>query len=1051
MSMNRNFLILTRPGLMKRLFFSILMGVVLAHEAVATINTYTNNGNFIVPPRTPPQVDATNFLNNGLFSMDLVSYEFQTSGGIVSPEALYDFSSVRNFTNRNKMFANPGFRFDTEPVSVGSRYRANFFVNAGLVPPAFSNASIVTVQHISIDATNVQNRGLLQTGNRGLIEIRGNGLDLTRGAIVVESFGNLTNGAGTLPTDSPSANDGIVSLYWGITNGRAGGVAANQIVPANFPPPSGATLPYGAGFGASNSVHYYNVVSNGYPVSNSVSWYYTLQVQRNPYTIFDAQFRYGDNVGLVATQWVNTVINATSTNRSVQVVYVRNPDTNISVLIGCSLPTAPAQPGVISVAFNSTGVNALNQSVTNGFLLVDTLGSVQTNKQVSPYYSQLGGTPFQPVYQPTNFTITRTTGSYALANNSAIQKPFTSSAIFAGTNPAPVTNFNTAAYGVQLTTTNVQLRYGPEQSYNTLPGRVEITADKSLDLTLSRIDSLSYLSINSTNHFVGSSNANISCPFVDLALGSTNGSLVVPRMFASTIPRLCGLVDVYSVVWTNFLFVNNTTTLTSAASTEKTNATPVVFNVVMVDAHLQTTSPPPQTLTLWLRSTNTSGPNQPGDITIGDTYNVVSNLFIESASLNLLASAQLNFSMSELTWAGQAPYLQTLTNAGVINNAGFGDLNSLGGEGLYFISHDRATGAEIPYASFVNQDTGSILSIGGIIVQANYMENAGIIWATNGPVFISGTNVNLDANGAEISESGDISINAGSLFVGDGHFISAARALSFSVTNDLNTGDNAWYVGDGLNLLIKPATGDFLGTDMYLPAFDYAQVDSIWAGQDFGATFAGFFDNAGLFDLELDGGLNSQFHFIGATGNNAIYTEFLDLLDSTTELDADGNVVQLNIEPGMKIYYGSAFMDTTTDVSAQLDGKNNGRLVWLNGASQIAATVMAKTLAKKHGFLKPRNVLKSRSFVAQATTGAPFSSKDVDLRMSPYDGATKTVTVSWNTPANATSLIYVKPLGTRNWTLLTSHISSSQAGRVSLQGTPASTSLLYRVLINPVR
>src|SRR3989442_439711 len=120
--MNRHFT--TLREVMKRLIFSALMGGLLAQATWgATINTYTNNGSLVVPPNAPPQVDATNFLNNGLFSIDLVAYDTQISGGTIAPNSLYNFYSTQNFTNRNQMFCRPGFRFDNEPVSVGARHR----------------------------------------------------------------------------------------------------------------------------------------------------------------------------------------------------------------------------------------------------------------------------------------------------------------------------------------------------------------------------------------------------------------------------------------------------------------------------------------------------------------------------------------------------------------------------------------------------------------------------------------------------------------------------------------------------------------------------------------------------------------------------------------------------------------------------------------------------------------------------------------------------------------------------------------------------------------
>ena len=67
-------------------------------------------------------------------------------------------------------------------------------------------------------------------------------------------------------------------------------------------------------------------------------------------------------------------------------------------------------------------------------------------------------------------------------------------------------------------------------NYTNMAGRIEIRADDRLDLTHSKISSLNYLLLKSTNQFVGNTGAQVMSPNLDLDLGSTNGSLVLTNL-----------------------------------------------------------------------------------------------------------------------------------------------------------------------------------------------------------------------------------------------------------------------------------------------------------------------------------------------------------------------------------------------------------------------------------------------------------------------------------------------------------------------------------------
>ena len=194
---------------MKQLLFTGLL--ILALEGLVSAQpgtTYTNNGSINAPPDRFPVVDATNFLNNGLFNIGLPN---------VLPLNLFDFSDVLNFTNHNVMACNTGFRFDTEPSGSGSATMAANFINlapgsvaAGSATNGFfafstngfigggAGLAAITIGEsgfplLVVSATNIVSTGLLDVGESGIINLGGANINLERGTVHVEGFDESTN------------------------------------------------------------------------------------------------------------------------------------------------------------------------------------------------------------------------------------------------------------------------------------------------------------------------------------------------------------------------------------------------------------------------------------------------------------------------------------------------------------------------------------------------------------------------------------------------------------------------------------------------------------------------------------------------------------------------------------------------------------------------------------------------------------------------------------------------------------------------------------------
>src|SRR5690349_4013883 len=106
---------------MKKALFAGMMSLLLAQfvSGQAPLTGYTNFGNVT----SPPVIDATNFVNLGIFNF-------------VTPSSLpFDFSDVRTFTNRNAMADDTGWRFDTAvPNQFGNPTRSPALVFANMNP-----------------------------------------------------------------------------------------------------------------------------------------------------------------------------------------------------------------------------------------------------------------------------------------------------------------------------------------------------------------------------------------------------------------------------------------------------------------------------------------------------------------------------------------------------------------------------------------------------------------------------------------------------------------------------------------------------------------------------------------------------------------------------------------------------------------------------------------------------------------------------------------------------------------------------------------------------
>ena len=933
----------------------------------ATSDFYVNDGVVLCPPQIPPQVDATNFVNNNFFNINFTNFvqqQYQTAG-------------TWNYTNNGVMIANGGFRFDTAPTGSGTRRMAASFVNNGTISAgsAVNNTNLFAglffftagLPKLQISATNVSLRSSTNiVGADGLFSLAGKNVDLNRAHIQMEGFDENPDSLFALFN---TAVPGLSAEYWGIGTNVMNPAANFEIPPPRTPP--------------------------------------SLILRQSGFIGF--QFLTMPAAKFYVQEF------AVGTNRFVQAVFLSN--TNDAILNNVYFPnTGAALVEWLGLATNqATGV-----VTTNHLYLSDTFGSFASNSVVTNFsYYSVAGTAIPVNYQFTRFN------PYLFG----LGAPFPDSSPAGVFDPVTVTN-QFAAFGAVLSPTSVLLASLPAsgRSVTNMPGRVEITADHTLDLSFAEISALNYLRLKATNNISGMGGAAIVTPNSDINLATTNGSLAITNLLYPTVQRFTGTVDLWSGRWTNDFGGFNTR-----------------YSVLFVDSKLNPTAPSlVQDLTL--RSTN---------VVISDVLNVTHNLMIEAERLTLVSNVppavvptgQLNLLSSAITWPGSTPRLQFLTNNGSItalNSVFFGGSRT----SPFFTSNYNE-----PYLAFVNRGT---VTTEGSLIWANYFENSGQFGTGIG--FGSISLQSIDArltNGGFVAVNGDVSITSGSLSVTN-HLLQAGRVLTLSVTNNLtDTGfsnANSWVVGRGFNMPVKPVTGDLLGTTITETAQPGSENTHLLAGQDRGADSAGFSDNAALGRLVLDGrGPTSLFSFTGAGTNNALYVDYLDLRNFATNIDLSGNLTGVGIAGNMRIYYGQAVAGGTS-VAERLNHANGDRLRWV---ASYAGIYSATNLVYPDGTTNAFNAALVQSCnqdsdgdgLVNCSDPTPIlRSEDLGLTVTPTNVPSAGVVISWQTvPSSSNTVLYKTSSGGTIWTVLTNFVVGPVGGTISVFDPMTSSSRFYRV------
>ena len=855
--------------------------VVMATSALAS---YTGG-----PVTTAPQVDATNFYNSTTWSI-FTTLPYRTA------------NTLNYFNDGGSMYGIAGWDFEWYPSGAGVPHPSATFTNGNY-------GVIYGDPYLLVSATNLVNKGRLNSSASGKIQLFGSYVSLARSYVQIQPLVSI-----------PYAYSGQTNFFGDVgVYDQAWGLGTNYFKPQDL---------------------LQNVVYNP-PIVTMQSQSPTVPQMTDPcgrsrgFTIGATNNAYLDNTNSVAgtnvitgySDWTYTYDKGKS-NCVVQVVIVRVADTNLvasirfspsssatniaqtaSVLITASLPN----PLVLS--------NDLSTLCLDDTVVAETYGGLALNSNANQVASCTGST-----YRPANYVLNRTvstlytsglpgygtpTNAFFLIDNfiNQVVVPAYPSATVGNTK---LTNGFKNALSGNLTGYSAyvdNLAAEPPQSANpsltNFPGEVRIYAT-NLDLTLARIRGEGELLIQTAHLIPYPTNwaPVVDCPNLGYNLGSTNGFLHLLNLAHTNSYRLNGTLNVVDAVWKD------------SVTTVNSNTIAVTFHYLIVDAGSLSSQIPVLTYDLLLHATN---------ILVSDQVAVQQNLLLDGKSFTLDSQGSMSLTNSHLSnWIyTNMPGMRYFTNNGgitVAQNAHFGD--------------DGPTNLAV----FVN--TGSIVS-SGLRIGADYLMLNGINDAGFSGEFDAYCKTGV-VNGAGIYDyvfaGANLQFFANSLTITNRSYLVAYNTLNFFVTNNLTDGGlgagNIFYCANGFNLPVKPAAGDLLGTTIQSYISGGAQVDHTWAGHDYGRNAFGYLNNVAVGTLKLTAKDTSQyplFNFVGAGSQNALYVDTLDVTNLTS-----GFANYLQIAGNMKIYYNRVVAGSAaslTSASAANPGLLNGQLIWMGSTN----------------------------------------------------------------------------------------------------------------------
>jgi len=959
----------------------LLLALSIQSACCQVSDTYENAG-FYNGPSNP--IVAVNFINDdgAVFNIDFPA----VTGTSLLTELFDGWSNVENYTNNGTMNCNTGFRFDTQTTGhVGAMNFNNAgFINCGLDPDAIA----LFQYYLFTESTFYAFGGIYGFfGNVGLVGNGGFGTFYTG-----HGYGSLYAFGGVYVLATNVVNSGsILSGYSSFMNIRGNSV---DLTYGNV----GMTTNFYTGLFGVGQPAYGKYEDIGL---NTNFWDVTADLTPN-FAITSLPF---GRLVFGSTPYINITTNYLGTNTLIQAVFLLNEQSNTTATVNFQTDGFGNDFAYIQWAgsyFNpATGLESSNYleliddytlAISTNVLL--TLNNVPDN---FVFESQVG-TPYlttsYPSGFPAGFTFLPTTG---------------------------VTNRYSDVIA-ELEPTTVGTNLVPGGALTNIAGRVQISASGTLNISSAIISGMNYLNLTATNQLVNDGQAQISAPYSDLYLGSTNGNLVMTNVLVSSVPKWNGTVTAWSSGWQ------------APNATGATN----YYEVLVVDSTLNPIFQAQQQDVILYASNN---------LVISDLLGVMRNFYTTATNLLITTNipgngsyaldGELNVAPPGFSWASATPNLRTLTNNGAIRTA---NLTAFGS-------------AAIPYLSFVNN--GLISNAFGAKIFTGDFENSGNFIAGN--VLLGNGQFNLQASGTALFTNGTISAGATmslaantlilsnqNLTAGDGITLSAVKLLTDTgVTNGNNWTLGSAYGGfgnlPGFSLLSKPVSGDLLGTtiDAISPG---GRLVNTWAGIDYGLSNQGFTNNEAIGRLILDSTTNSghygKFNFTGVGISNAIYIDYLEFADTATNgVNNSYDFTNfVTIDTNMVVYFAQA-VALGTSIAEKLDkasraGANGGRLRWIPTYSGYFS---GTNLVSPNGTTNFVNVALAQSTlidsdgngIVNANDPNPFyTASEVDLNVQVTNAPTLETLISWHSiPASTNFVYYTTDIGGTNWSVLTNFVS----------------------------
>jgi len=968
----------------------------LAAFRAAAQAAYYDNAGIVTYPGTqkygPPQIDATNFVNSGLFEIN-----FQTLD-LIAP--YYETSDTVNYTNTDSgvMVADTGFQFDTQSSTSGARTMAGSFYNSGFVgcdPSSDTNApfldeyGLLGYAQCLITATNIVNPGEVDVADGGLIQMTGKNVNLVRALLTVENLTANANGEGAFGTNVWFPVDDLIELT------PTTAFAESAFFPI---PPVILEL--------TNSTPYYQQTQQGSNNLVRAVFLEDFSGSNVSYNVYfgqlpfpkDEQLGFGD----VTIQWASTYLDYATGRTFTNYLYLNNDYVE------------GTQTNILPIPANGVPAN---------FIFTGSVTPVLTNLPFATpqFYPGFGPAVVSNLYDVVNATFTSPFGTNIIANQAITNLP----------GRVQITGLSNLDLTLAQITGPSYLRVESTNQFNGSAGAVIETpyADLYLGVTngyphpmyvtntlqaFSPVWSGNVIAWNTRWTYVDPTgvsndfrvlivqsqiNPTMAAQVQDLALYNTNSTVIsdtfnVMRSFTATARSLTLTTNVVGygatsadgelnlnsagIFWQSS--VPNLRYVTNYGAIRTQNAVDFGYPVL-------TNVNPPVAATGMLSLTAT-GTNvvKKDQVTIGTNhYMFVATLTNKVPGQVLMVPSSVDATLDNLIaaingagGAGSAYSTNTRPNpwviAGTLSNNAFTVTALIAG-----ISGNTNTIAFTPYTTSTNLTWGGYKTLsGGLPMTTNlvsFLGNSAFInhgiFSDQGTVMYAGNFLSDDivSNGINsftllsltttltngtLYAGGDVSITANSI-VTSNLLLLAGKSLTLQATNLLTDGvpngttgltnPNVWSVqgpigsgGNGLILPILPASSGLLGTTItnYAPAPNRL-VANAWAGQDYGISATGFTNNAAIGRLMLDAlGTSSQFQFSSATGgSNALYVDELVLLDQATNgINNSYDFSEwLSINTNMMVYFAQAIADGVS-VAEKIDdaskaGRNGGRLRWV--------------------------------------------------------------------------------------------------------------------------